>query len=220
MTLMKTISRLCLKNVKPNVFSAEEVGESQVWLQNLCFEKGKYYLIEAQSGAGKSSLCAYIYGARNDYSGEILFDDIDSSKLMIDEWQELRREHIAYLPQELDLFPELSAIENIRLKSILTSCVSDDEIMSMLKEAGVEKRTHFPVGKMSVGQQQRVALIRALCQPFDFILLDEPVSHLDDTNNAVIAAMVMRVAESRGAAVITTSVGNHLKIKDPILIKL
>ena len=65
---------------------------------------------------------------------------------------------------------------------------------------------------MYIGQQQRVAIIRALCQPFDFILLDEPVSHLDNQNNRVISELVMSEALKQGAGIISTSVGNNLLI--------
>ena len=65
-----------------------------------------------------------------------------------------------------------------------------------------------------------MAIVRALCQPFDFVLLDEPVSHLDARNNAAAAAMIEREAGAQGAAIVATSVGNHLALTDYTLIKL
>ena len=65
---------------------------------------------------------------------------------------------------------------------------------------------------MSFGQQQRVALIRALCQPFDFIFLDEPVSHLDDENGRIIASILAEEAEKQGAGIVVTSIGKHLEL--------
>ena len=69
------------------------------------------------------------------------------------------------------------------------------------------------MARLSIGQQQRVAIIRTLCQPCDFILLDEPVSHLDAANNRIVAQMVTDEARSQGAGVISTSVGNNVMIK-------
>ena len=63
-----------------------------------------------------------------------------------------------------------------------------------------------------MGQQQRLAIVRALCQPFDFILLDEPVSHLDAENNAIAAEIIAEEASRQGAGIISTSVGNHLML--------
>ena len=63
---------------------------------------------------------------------------------------------------------------------------------------------------MSFGQQQRVALMRALVQPYDFIVLDEPISHLDDDNARVMGQIVMEEARKQGAGVVMTSIGKHI----------
>ena len=73
---------------------------------------------------------------------------------------------------------------------------------------------------MSIGQQQRVGIIRALCQPFDFIMLDEPVSHLDEENNLKAARMIASEARRQHAGIITTSVGNPLLLDECINLKL
>jgi putative ABC transport system ATP-binding protein len=65
---------------------------------------------------------------------------------------------------------------------------------------------------LSFGQQQRVAFIRSLCQPFDFIFLDEPISHLDDENSAIMSQLLMEETEKQGAGVIVTSIGKHLEL--------
>ena len=65
---------------------------------------------------------------------------------------------------------------------------------------------------MSFGQQQRVALMRALVQPYDFIVLDEPISHLDDDNARVMGQIVMEEALKQGAGVVMTSIGKHIDL--------
>lgn len=214
------IEKITLYRMLPRVFVSEKIPDSDVWLKTLTLERGGRYRIEAASGGGKSSLCAYICGARTDYEGRLLFDSSDTRSFSIPRWQELRRNHIAYLPQELSLFPELSAWENIQLKNRLTGHASDKEVEDWLEELGIASRRDYPAGRMSIGQQQRVAIIRSICQPFDFIILDEPVSHLDAENNRIAADIVSREASRRGAAIISTSVGNHLLLSDAIEIKL
>ena len=73
---------------------------------------------------------------------------------------------------------------------------------------------------MSFGQQQRVAMIRALSQPFDFIVVDEPISHLDDANAAVMGDIMMAEAKRQGAGVIVTSIGKHMNLDYEKIIKL
>ena len=214
------IRGISLEGTLPRVFCNEQIPESEIWKRNVRFERGGRYLIEAASGTGKSSLCAYIFGSRQDYEGVMRFDDVDIRSLSIWQWQEIRRRHLAYLPQELALFPELTALQNVKLKNDLTGYASDEQIRGWLDRIGIGARTDFPVGQMSIGQQQRVAIIRAICQPFDFIFLDEPVSHLDSENNRIAAEIIAEEAQRHGAAVIATSVGNQLALDGCKLLRL
>ena len=214
------MQKIELKNALPRVFAGQTGIRSEVWLRPVAFERGKKYLVSAESGGGKSSLCAYLYGYRADYSGEILFDGKDIRGMSVAGWCGVRRGGIAYLPQELRLFPELTSYENVELKNRLTGYKKRSEILSMFERLGIAGKVDSPVAKMSIGQQQRVAVIRTLCQPCDFFLLDEPVSHLDAANNAIVAAMVEEEAGRTGAGVIATSVGNDLSIKAEEVLRL
>lgn len=216
---------ISLQRVLPQVFRGSEseapVRDSELWLrEEVRFARGSYYLIEAESGTGKSSLCAYIYGSRRDYDGRILFDGHDISAFSISRWCELRRRSLAYLPQEMRLFPELTVMENIEIKNRLTSFRSRAEITALLDRLELGHKADSPAGRLSVGQQQRVAIIRALCQPFDFLLIDEPVSHLDSRNNEAVAALIDEEARRQGAAIIATSVGNKIRLPEYTLLKL
>lgn len=202
-----------LQGCLPAVFAGRDDDKSEVWLRDIAFERGKHYLISAESGTGKSSLCAYLYGYRVDYSGEFSFDGRDIRQLSVAEWCEVRKHHLAYLPQELRLFPELTALENVLLKNRLTHHKSEQEIVSYFEQLGIPEKVNSLVGKLSIGQQQRVAIIRTLCQPADFFVLDEPVSHLDEANNAIVAVLVAAEASRQGAGIISTSVGNNVKIQ-------
>lgn len=218
------IETITLVGVLPRVFAGCEaeppVSESQVWLHRVELHRGKRYIISAESGTGKSSLCSFIYGNRNDYSGHIFFDGRDSRDIGIAERCTLRRKSLALLPQEMRLFPELTVMENIQLKNSLTGYKSEAEIRAMLDELEIGAKADEKAATLSIGQQQRTALIRALCQPFDFLLLDEPVSHLDARNNAAAAAMVQREADKQGAAIVATSVGNNINITDYTILRL
>jgi ABC-type lipoprotein export system ATPase subunit len=206
------MNTITLHNTLPAVFAGRGDTGSEIWLRDVTFERGKHYLISAESGTGKSSLCSYIYGYRTDYSGTIAFDGRDIKTLSVKEWCDVRTHHIAYLAQDMKLFPELTAFENIMLKNSITNYKNEQEILAMMQQLGIGDKVNSLVAKLSIGQQQRVAIVRTLCQPCDFILLDEPVSHLDDTNNEIVAQMVTQEAQRQGAGVISTSVGNKVKI--------
>ncbi|MDE6459359.1 MAG: ATP-binding cassette domain-containing protein [Paramuribaculum sp.] len=219
-----SLREIQLHDVLPAVFcgmeSEERIAESQVWLRNVRFERGCRTLIAAESGTGKSSLLSFIYGRRRDYMGDIFADGENVRVFSLDRWCSLRSQSLSLLPQELCLFPELTALENVKIKNRLTSHRSEEWIKEAFEMLEIGDRTDVAAGRMSVGQQQRVAIIRALCQPFDFLLLDEPVSHLDSRNNSTVAKLIEKVAKENGAGVIVTSVGNHLDMDYKQVIRL
>lgn len=206
------MKRIVLSSTLPQVFAGRQQGSGNVWLRDLTLERGKFYLIEAASGTGKTSLCSYLTGYRHDYTGHIFFDERDIREMGIDEWVHIRRNHLSHLFQELRLFPELTAFENVQIKNELTGFKTRQEILDMFEMLGIADKVNKNVGQMSFGQQQRVALIRALCQPFDFLLADEPVSHLDEENSTLIGQLMMQEANSQGAGVVVTSIGKHVEL--------
>lgn len=199
-----------LRQTLPQVFADRNSVVSDVWHKDLSFRKGESYLIEAASGTGKSSLCSYIYGYRNDYQGIISFDDTNIKAYSVKQWVDVRKHSLSMLFQDLRLFTELTALENVRLKNNLTAYKSKKEILALFDALGLSDKLHVKAGKLSFGQQQRVAFIRTLCQPFDFLFLDEPVSHLDDANSRIMGRLAAEEAARRGAGVIVTSIGKQL----------
>lgn len=207
---MPVCTEIRLKKLLPAVFAGEREKhlESEIWLRDVSLCRGSRYMIEAESGSGKSSLCSFIYGLRNDFEGSIEF--LNGSEPLGVSDTVMRQRVLAYLPQELKLFPALTAIENIELKNSLTGYKTCAEISEMLAFLGIKEYAHRPVGRLSIGQQQRVAIVRALCQPYSFLLLDEPVSHLDAASNHAVAELIARETDANGAGVLITSVGNKL----------
>ena len=203
---------ITLQNTLPEVFAGKDYIDSDVWHKDVELERGHFYLIEAASGTGKSSLCSYVYGYRNDYQGIICFDDNNIRNLNVKQWVELRKKSLSMLFQDLRLFTELTAMENVLLKNSLAGFKKKKDIKDLFYELGIGDKMDTPVGKMSFGQQQRVALIRAFCQPFDFLFLDEPVSHLDEVNAKNMARILTEEAMRQGAGVVVTSIGKHLEL--------
>lgn len=201
-----------LQQTLPEVFAGNNGITSDVWHKHVAFQRGQVYLVEAASGTGKSSLCSYIYGIRKDYQGIISFDGENIRNFPIARWVDIRKQSLSMLFQELRLFPELTAGENVRLKNKLTGFRPKKQIRQWFEELGIADKWDRPVGKMSFGQQQRVAFIRALCQPCDFIFLDEPISHLDDGNARIMSRILMEEMQRQGTGIVVTSIGKHLPL--------
>ena len=213
---MQTIT---LKNLLPKIFADSEI-DSEIWKNEITFSKGGFCLLEADSGKGKSSLFSFIYGYRNDFFGEILFDNQNISTINSKNWNSLRNNSLSLLFQDLRLFGEITALENILLKTRLTKHKTKAEILQMFDLLDIPEKAHEKCDKLSFGQQQRVAIIRALSQPFDFLLLDEPVSHLDDTCALAAAELITTEAQKIDAAVIVSSIGKRLPMSFEKVLKL
>lgn len=150
----------------------------------------------------------------------ILFDGQNTRELGVEQWCGIRTSVLSLMPQDMALFPELTVAENIDLKNKRTNHKSRAQILEMLERMGLADKYNAPANKLSIGQMQRVALVRSVCQPFSFIFLDEPVSHLDSRNNRLVAEMISGEAERQGAGIVATSVGNHLLLDNAQFISL
>lgn len=176
---------------------------SDLWQQNLSIEQGDYVLIQAPSGTGKSTLVHSLYGIRKDYEGKILWDNQSMSEIDEESLAQLRAQKLSIVFQDLRLFPELTAIENLLIKASLTESTDKKTIEYWMELLGIGHKKNSKAGLLSYGEQQRLAIIRALLQPFSFLLMDEPFSHLDEQNIHKAAALIVQVAQQNNAAIIS-----------------
>ena len=197
--------KIALKQVKPVYMSEAEIAVSDIYLQEtVVFEQGKYYLVRAGSGRGKSSFLNFIYGSSEAFEGTIQFEGHEHSPAF-----QLREKKLSYVFQAFKLFGELSAFDNIELKNVLTAHKSATEIKDLLAKVGLADKSDRLVKHLSLGQKQRVAILRSLCQPFDFLLLDEPFSHLDDQNISILTELIKKEVAANNAGIILTSLGSE-----------
>lgn len=180
-------------------------NESEIWKNNYIFSNDEIYQIVAHSGVGKSTLMNILYGDRKDYDGNVYFDNKNIKNIHINEWTKIHRTQLAYVFQGLHLFEELTLMENIQLKNVLTNHQSEEQIINWIKKVGLQKHLHQKAVHLSYGQRQRIAVIRAICQPFDFLLLDEPFSHLDEENQKILLDLIISESKKNKAGVIFTS---------------
>jgi ABC-type lipoprotein export system ATPase subunit len=201
------MNQIQVNDVLPHFISGTDASVSEIWRKKVTFKKGEYYLLSASSGTGKSSLLSFLFGERNDYQGDVLFDETKIDSLSSNEWRDIRRSQISLVFQGLKLFPGLTAFENILLKNHLTRYKTEDEISRLLNYLGLSAKKDEKAGRLSFGQQQRVAILRALCQPFDFLFLDEPFSHLDEANIEILSELLLNELQLRQAGMIICSLG-------------
>jgi putative ABC transport system ATP-binding protein len=196
-----------LQNILPLPLKELPQHHSQIWQTTCDFDIGKNIQISAPSGKGKSTLIHLLYGLRNDYEGEIFFNQQNIQSFSLVQWAEIRQSKISIVFQDLRLFLHLTAEENLLAKALLTPQGKKINIQQLAKKLNIEHLLNKKVGLLSYGERQRVALIRAVLQPFELLLLDEPFSHLDEANIKNASEMLQEYATENKASVLMTSLG-------------
>jgi putative ABC transport system ATP-binding protein len=196
-----------LDHVIPIPLADSPLSEKSLWKKDVDLDCQNITIAEAPSGTGKTTLLSILYGVRHDYDGRVYMNGDDIRSFGVEKWSEIRREKLSVVFQDLRLFPELTALQNIQIKDHLNPALPETEIRAMAEQLGIAHRLDAPCGKLSLGQQQRVAIIRSLAQPFSFLLLDEPFSHLDETNSRKVVELVMTHCAKNKCGLLMTSLG-------------
>lgn len=196
--------RLSLKGTQlvPNPLRERDLTRSQIWDTEWEMEPGSFNLIHAPSGTGKTTFANLLFGLRHDYTGTFYWQDEPAVEMNIRDWCALRKDHVAMVFQDLRLFQKYTAWENIILKNQLTNHVSEEILRSWATRLGIDSLLDKPAHQISQGEKQRVAIIRGLAQPIDWIIMDEPFSNLDQENSRKAAQLIEEVAITEGAGII------------------
>jgi ABC-type lipoprotein export system ATPase subunit len=171
--------------------------------------------VTGRSGSGKTTLLLVLAGLEAPTSGEVEVCGAPVEALDRDERARLRREHVAFVSQQLDLVPTLTARENVEIALTLRG-VGQEEARSRSESAlealGLGARTEQRVALLSAGERQRVSLARAVASRPALLLADEPTAHLDESAATTTAVYLAHLAAEHGTAVVCAT-------HDPVLIE-
>lgn len=188
---------------------------------NVKFEMGKFYAIVGKSGSGKSTLIQIIGLLDNASNGEILYDSDNMNKLDEKEKSVFRLKKFGFIFQSYHLDTALKAYENVMLPMLINDQIAKDErknkalnLLSMLKVK--DRMNHYPK-ELSGGEQQRIAIARALANNPDFILADEPTGNLDSENEEMVLEILKKLSQNGKGVVMVTHSKNALKYADEVL---
>lgn len=196
--------------------------KSGIWNENIVFNPGSFVKIKAPSGTGKTTLVHYLYNIRNDYTGKVLVNGKPWSEYGRNEIAFLRQQQLSVIFQDLRLFEQLTALENIELKRVMTPSpyCTPEKVAAMAARLNVTHVLHQSSKTLSYGERQRIAIIRALVQPFEWLLMDEPFSHLDEENTRRAAALIAEECSARKAGFILTDLDDDQHFAYNVLYQL
>ena len=198
------LNNLCLDSLP-----TAAVEFSEVWKQHVVIKKGERVLVTAPSGKGKSSIIALLYGLRRNYTGIYKINGRDTRYFTPGQWSDIRATHLSVVFQDLRLFMDYTGWENLAIKGKLPGAFYDENtIRIMADHLGIEALLSKKCGAMSFGERQRLAIIRSLLMPADFLIMDEPFSHLDENNSFKALELINSESTKNQSAVVITSLGS------------
>ena len=193
---------LQVKNLLPAYFEETGKKNSETWGKDLSFSNGDRVKIVAPSGSGKTSLIHFLYGMRQNYTGNISYDATDLKKFSIEEMARFRKNNLSIVFQDMRLFAQQTVWENLEIKRQLNPFHPPEMITEMCERLGIGDKLKSKCCNCSYGEQQRVSIIRALLQPYDILLLDEPFSHLDNANAEKAMVLILEETKKRNACIL------------------
>ena len=168
---------------------------------SLAVEKGEFTAIVGPSGSGKSTMLNIIGGLDKPNSGEVLVDKTDIIGMKENELINFRLQNIGFVFQAYNLIPVLNAKENVGFIMLLQHKSKeeiDNRVESLLKSVGLESQASKRPNEMSGGQQQRIAVARALASKPKFVLADEPTANLDSKSTSDLLDIMEQLNEKEG----------------------
>lgn len=193
---------LHLSGLLPEFMERDKISGSEIWDNDVTIGDNEMLHIVAPSGNGKTSIIHFIYGLRKDFYGKIKYDNSDINKFTAEDYAVYRQKKISIVFQDMKLFPELTVRDNLEIKRVLAPYEQAESIEEMARRLGISSRLDKKAGICSYGEQQRIAIIRSLLQPFELLLLDEPFSHLDEDNRLKASELILDECKKRKAAVV------------------
>jgi len=204
---------ITLQHIVPEPLVNQISEASQVWNCQVTFNSKEKYIVHAESGKGKSTLIHILYGLRNDYTGSITVDNMELKSLSREDWSTVRQKYFSIIFQDLRLFGNFTAYDNLKIKTDLNE---NNELLEkaleMAEFLGVNQVLKKRSVLLSYGERQRIAIIRALSQPFSMLLMDEPFSHLDDKNIEKAVELIEETCAKNNAGWIMSSLGNTFSV--------
>jgi putative ABC transport system ATP-binding protein len=164
---------------------------------------GQFVAVVGPSGSGKSTLLGLLAGLDAPTTGQILIDGTDITRLSEDGLARLRGEKIGFVFQFFHLVPSLTAIENIAVPmEIVGRRNAMARARQLIAEVGLADRAHHYPSQLSGGEQQRIAIARALANEPPIVLADEPTGNLDSGTGRIILDLLMNVRRTRTATLV------------------
>lgn len=199
------MSLLEIRNLKKTYTSPDGERTLVVDVPIFLIERGDQFAIYGNSGSGKTTFLNLVSGIMTPDSGSIVINDEEMTLFSQAERDSYRGRHIGYIYQSFNLLPQYTAVENILLAMMFGGKPDKERAMYLLERVNIAEKADYRPGDLSMGQQQRVAVARAVANKPDIVLADEPTGNLDMRSATAATDLIIRVCEDNNSALILMS---------------
>ena len=190
---------------------------------DLVVGKGELVALLGPSGSGKSTMLQAVGLLEGGFSGSIKLDGEEVSSAGVDRQTEIRRQKLGFVYQFHHLLPDFDALENVVLPQLIADAMPEDAVeraTHLLTQLGLSERLHHRPSKLSGGEQQRVAVARALANRPKLVLADEPTGNLDEHTADIVLGEFMALVREQGSSAIVATHNERLAAKMDRVVRL
>ncbi|HQS11489.1 MAG: ABC transporter [Sphingomonadales bacterium 35-56-22] len=190
---------------------------------DLVVGKGELVALLGPSGSGKSTMLQAVGLLEGGFSGSIKLDGEEVSSASVDRQTEIRRQKLGFVYQFHHLLPDFDALENVVLPQLIADATPEDAVeraTHLLTQLGLSERLHHRPSKLSGGEQQRVAVARALANRPKLVLADEPTGNLDEHTADIVLGEFMALVREQGSSAIVATHNERLAAKMDRVVRL
>lgn len=190
---------------------------------DLDIRKGEMLAIVGASGVGKSTFLHILGGLDHPTSGKVFYRDTDIFGMDQDEIARFRNQHVGFVFQFHHLLPEFSALENVMMPSLIRGTHRAEAAAAAsnaLADVGLGGRILHRPGELSGGEQQRVAVARALMLNPDVVLADEPTGNLDAHTGEAVHELLQKINKERGVTFVIVTHNDKLAIRADRILRM
>ena len=190
---------------------------------DLVVGRGELVALLGPSGSGKSTMLQAVGLLEGGFSGSIKLDGEEVSSAGVDRQTEIRRQKLGFVYQFHHLLPDFDALENVVLPQLIAEATLEDAVeraTHLLTQLGLSERLHHRPSKLSGGEQQRVAVARALANRPKLVLADEPTGNLDEHTADIVLGEFMALVREQGSSAIVATHNERLAAKMDRIVRL
>jgi ABC-type lipoprotein export system ATPase subunit len=196
---------LKIQNLKKSYSNSENEKFEIINIPSFELNDSEQLAVSGESGSGKSTFLNLISGIVRSDSGEIYFNNTDITKLSGSAMDKFRSKNIGYVFQTFNLLQGFTALENVMLGMMFCGKPDKKRSVAALDKAGLSKRINNKPSELSVGEQQRVAVARAIVNSPAMLLADEPTANLDSKNSGLVIRLIKELCTEENISLILVS---------------